>query len=436
MDARRTRSGNRHDAIKMFLCAIMIASLFFSSAAFADTLIVIEKETTSDTLLAGDPIIYRILYRVASLTEPAYNMKITDVLPPQVSGAAADVQLYGTTHTASAVYNASTRTATFTFISPLAAGSSGVLRVQTKYLPGSTPDGTTSENVATVTADNAPTVTTPPVPVTAISTFEMTAVKDITSGGNLDNQTTYRLRLRNPDLIGGLNFTNVVITDQLPAGAVYVASSNSGVYNPATHTVTWPPIATVSAGSSTDALTRTVTVVFPDSVFDVGNTILNSFTAIGVPLGQSQPDTLSALHSHTITANNAAMTIDKTVSATSQEVGKSITYYFTVNNSGNVPLDSLWISDVIPAQDSVTAILVREVNAANPGRVFYQTNTNATWTEVSGGPFSSMTTIPVSSLGLVPGTSITALRWTWPGAPFPFSGWSSPNRPGFTAVIL
>ena len=155
MDARRTRSGNRADAVRMFLCAIMIASLFFSGAAFADTLIVIEKETTSDTLLAGDPIIYRILYRVASFTDPAYNMKITDVLPPLVSGAAADVQLYGTTHTARAVYSASTRTATFTFISPLAAGSSGVLRVQPQYLSGSTPDGTTTENVATVTADKA-----------------------------------------------------------------------------------------------------------------------------------------------------------------------------------------------------------------------------------------------------------------------------------------
>ena len=402
--------------------------------AQADVLIVIEKKAINDTLQAGDPVVYRISYRVASITENADSLVITDVLPVQVSGASGDVSLLGTAHVATTSYNQTTRTATFRFISPLQAGSTGDLYVTTKFLAGSTPDGTTTVNIAKATAKNAPPAESAPAPVTATANFEMTALKDLSVVGSLDVPYTYRLRLRNPDGVGGLNFQNVVLVDSLPAGAVFVSASNGGLYDSGSHTVTWPAVASVSATAGTDALTRTVTVLFPSTDFTVGQSIRNFFMATGTPLGKTDPVTLTATYNHTISGASATMTFDKSANVSSQEIAKSVSYYFNMTNSGNVPLTLAEITDTVPAQDSVTAIVIREVSSSSPGRVYYQTTSNSSWTEVSGGPFSTTTTVSVSSLGLSSGDYITALRYTWPSVPFPFTGWST--KPGYNATIL
>ena len=118
----------------------------------------------STTVEAGAAFQYRLLYNCVSTTQNCENVVITDVLPPELSGASSQVTLSSNAQTASAVYNQGTRTATWTLVSPLAAGSSGELLITVRFPNGSTPNGTTTVNESTITGSNATAPTTAPAP--------------------------------------------------------------------------------------------------------------------------------------------------------------------------------------------------------------------------------------------------------------------------------
>jgi uncharacterized repeat protein (TIGR01451 family) len=65
---------------------------------------------------------------------------------------------------------------------------------------------------------------------------------------------TYEIAVRNQ---GTQTATNVVISDTLPPGVAFVSASDGGVYDPATHTVTWSGITALGQ----ETVTRTITVL-------------------------------------------------------------------------------------------------------------------------------------------------------------------------------
>lgn len=118
-------------------------------------------EITEVKVVGGNPIVpigesrcVDIKYRNASTTQDATNAQISILVPAPLAGdSPADVPLSGSAHTTGAVYIPGTRTATFMFIDPLPAGSTGTLRLCVKFPGGTTPTGQTVPITPIFTAD-------------------------------------------------------------------------------------------------------------------------------------------------------------------------------------------------------------------------------------------------------------------------------------------
>lgn len=412
---------------------VLVLAIFLLPALVqAEVSLKIIKVANEDTVASGETITYRIQYTVASTTENALNAVITDILPVELSSSASDITLEGDDFVTSAIYTAATRTAQFVFESPLAAGTTGTILVKARFPRGTTLDGTISENIATFTADNGDTVVSPPATVTSTATFRMTPVKDRSAGGALDQATTYRLRLRNPSPnVGGLDLLNTVIVDNLPAGAVFVSATNGGVYDSTAHTVTWN-LGTVAVGSSSTTYPAEVrvTVIFPSAIFESGQSILNQMYFSGTPRG-GEPVSGSTTVTNTLTSASAGLNLSKsnTTASNLAPIGSSYLYRLNISNSGYFPLDSVAIADDVPPLLEVTSLQAR-------GEVWYQTNLNSAWTRYGTDVYSSLTTIPVASLGLAAGEYLTAVRYYLGTIPYPFTGWSTSAQPGYTATVL
>ena len=422
---RRARIPNA--LLLLFLAAL----LFMPVMAQALVNLQITKLVDDNTVESGSTIVYRIQYTVASTTENAFNAIITDILPAELSSVATDIVLEGDGFVASTSYAQATRTARFVFQSPLNAGTTGTVLVRARFPLGTTINGTVSQNTATFTADNGTTATTPPVTVTAVASFRMTPLKDRTSGGALDFPTVYRLRLRNPSPnIGGLDLLNATMVDTLPAGVQFVSASNSGVYNSVDNTVTWA-LGDVPVGTSTDAVTRTVTVIFPSSVFASGQSVVNRMGFGGTPRGTSTPVSGWTSTTNSLTTGSSNMGFSKSNTSTSNlvPIGSSYLYRLNVTNSGYFELTNAYVEDTVPGRVAATSLQAR-------GSGFFKTNLNSSWTPLSGNPYASLTTVQVSTLGLAAGEYVTSVRYEVGTLAVGFGGWSSSAQPGYTAAVL
>ncbi len=429
----------RHNACRQVLwpCAavkwVLVLAIFFLPAmAHAVVNLKITKLADESAIASGATITYRIQYTVASTTENALNAVITDILPVELASSASDITLEGDDFVTSAIYTAATRTAQFLFESPLAAGTTGTILVKARFPLGTTLDGTIAENTATFTADNGTTAVSPPATVTSTAGFRMTPVKDRSTGGALDQATTYRLRLRNPSPnVGGLDLLNTVIVDSLPAGTVFVSATSGGVYDSTAHTVTWN-LGTVAVGSSSTSYPAEVrvTVIFPSTIFESGQSIVNHMYFSGTPRG-GEPVSGSTTVTNTLTSASAGLNLSKSNTTTSNlaPIGSSYLYRLNISNSGYFPLDSVAIADDVPPLLEVTSLQAR-------GEVWFQTNLNSAWTRFGTDVYSNLTTIPVSSLGLTAGEYLTAVRFYLGTIPYPFTGWSTSAQPGYTATVL
>ena len=95
----------------------------------------------------AQPFVYFLNYACSSLTENCTGAKIVDVLPPQLSHAATDVEFKGNFKTVT--YNPATGTATFTLFDPLPAGTTAQVGISAQFPPG-TPPGTVATNRGTI----------------------------------------------------------------------------------------------------------------------------------------------------------------------------------------------------------------------------------------------------------------------------------------------
>ncbi|QIK63289.1 DUF11 domain-containing protein [Leucobacter viscericola] len=141
-------------------------------------------------------------------------------------------------------------------------------------------------------------------------------------------------------LHGAIGYHDITLVDQLPPEATYVASTKGGVYDAATHTVTWHP----SYIEGDDYVN--VAVTFPDSAMDT--TIINHVSLTGTQNVSNVPETVTAQSPvdirdiPTIYKTNAQKTGTSFIADVSQH------FDIQADNFGNVAVD-INIKDPIPA---------------------------------------------------------------------------------------
>ena len=190
---------------------------------------------------------------------------------------------------------------------------------------------------------------------------------------------TYTLTVRNN---GSDYATDVVVTDTLPEGLVYVTSSDGGVYDAETRTVTWPAIDTLGAPGRV-SYTVTVTVA-EDTQTD---TWLKNEAAL--TSGNTDPE--QADHDVYISEiGGPRLTVTKTGPA-SATVGDQVTYTITVRNDGDIYASNVVVTDVLP--EGLTY-----VSSSGNGTYDAETRT-VTWPTVNtlGAPGSVSYTVTVTA---------------------------------------
>ena len=395
------------------------------------------KTTFASEVESGEPFEYVFNYRCASVNDDCEGAIITDALPPEVEFIPGTIA--STPHVDHYAYDAGTHTITWTFVDPLPAGSTGILKFQVKFPPGTLP-GTTATNTATFSATNATDVTTPPVTTTATGTFEMYAEK---TGGPaiIGFPTTFDLNVCSPDDQGGVRFTSVTIVDYLPDDATFIDAEGNQcagntppaagdpecwVYdaNASPRTVTWYNLPDVEVGG---CFTRQITLQY-DS--DPGTAQNNDMDATGTPEGCEDPNDLPSYCNgqteQTLSdslpigieppypegASSKSSSSPSSYDGTEALPGEDVTYQLGVTNAGYEDLTHVVVTDTIPAEVILQSFTVGP--ADDPGdsvNGFYQVDDSGTWIALSGNPYSVETTIDATILDLQGGNKITDLKW-------------------------
>ena len=138
---------------------------------------------------------------------------------------------------------------------------------------------------------------------------------------------------------------NIKVVDPLPAQAVFVTASNGGVYDPATHSVTW----SYDKWAYQNPLTSTVTVKYPEGSVTTADMVTNTATITAE--GMNEPTNVVSKSSE-ITHGFA----DRRVEATAEKIGTynrdyargdELPWRFEGSNNGNTTVHYRW-EDVMP----------------------------------------------------------------------------------------
>ena len=155
---------------------------------------------------------------------------------------------------------------------------------------------------------------------------------------NFGDTVTYTVTVTNNGIVDA---KNVVVVDHLDKGLKYFSSSNNGVYDAATHTVTW--IVDIDIGSSIDLTVTAVADEYGVLTNDV--TVGDKSASVGVVVPEITPD--------------------KTVNITNPNFGDKVEYTITVSNNG--------VGD---------AKQVVVVDTLNEGLTFVSASDNGVWDPV------------------------------------------------------
>jgi uncharacterized repeat protein (TIGR01451 family) len=240
-----------------------------------------------DKVPIGGTIVYNICFNNKSNNYSVTNVKITDILPNEVSFLTADGDgVFG--H-----YDPATHTYTWSYASLPAVSEDICLKLVVQINQNTSP-GTKITNHATIMGNETGT-TTASVEVTTAgeptgynplnltkSIHIINGASEQKVGGNLENVVVsdiliYRICFNNRDNNQGV--TNVSIIDTLPDEVSFVMADGDGTfgqYDPTTHTYTWTYSSLLP--NSADVCLRLIALVNQNAV---SGTIITNFATIG-----------------------------------------------------------------------------------------------------------------------------------------------------------
>ena len=425
------------DWFSPFLLIAMTLGVAQTAAAANLTL---SKSASVSEVATGVEFEYTLGYACASITEDCLDVVLTDSLPTELDTSSAKVTLIPSNDVADASY--AEPTATFTFNSPLAAGSTGEVKILVRFDNGSTPNGTLATNQASIQgANTGAAVASNAVDVTALAAPDWTLDKALVSASEpaLDQDVTYKLTVDSDAGTGSLDLTDTLLVDTLPAGAVFVDASDAGLYDGGAGTVTWD-LGTRSAGSTTK---RYLVLRFPSATFQQTDLVTNDAELTGTAVGGLAVGELASLEHGFVTGAPAIGTFNKTGTRSTAKAGDSIRYRIRVTNTGNQLFDELVVTDEIPDQIEVTEIRAgRQDSTSAPFGsgialdVEYATNLNASLQSAGSFDTSAVNNVAVSSLGLAEGEAITKLVWTFSDVPPNYAMTNTSWSIGFLSNLL
>ena len=205
-----------------------------------------------------------------------------------------------------------------------------------------------------------------------ITVPEITPIKKVENTvPNFGEEVTYFISVFNSAIVDA---KQVVVVDHLDKGLKYVSSSHNGVYDEASHTVTW--VVDIAAGSSLDL---TVTAVADEYGVLTNNVTVGDKTAsVDVTVPEIIPT--------------------KDVNNTAPNFGDKVEYTITLSNNGVVDAKQVVVVDTL--DESLTFVSASDNGVWNP---FKRT---VTWTvDLAKGESKVFTVIAtVSAYGNIPNT--------------------------------
>ena len=337
------------------------------------------------TLRTHDDQITTINFSCSSVTTPCKGAEIELTLPGPITPAGLKLAERGYTvvpvtgDSVTKTTNSTEKTPDGTRVQryifklkdPLPAGTSDRIQVTWHYDYYDAPNNSTTNQTVTFRAANAQTVeqalTTTWTATTDVA-IEKSGPTNPSNYPAAGGETTYRLRYgyqqidqTNPNKVGirwngsslknglnGLGFVgvqNIKVVDPLPAKAVFVTASDGGVYDPATHTVTW----SYDKWFWQNPIESTVTVKYPAGSVTTADTVTNKATISAEVM--NDPSTIvtkSSEISHGFADRKPGGGISKAGNDWAYQTrGNLAQWRFGGDNTGNTVLHFRW-EDTLP----------------------------------------------------------------------------------------
>ncbi|HEV2856590.1 MAG TPA: ExeM/NucH family extracellular endonuclease [Thermoanaerobaculia bacterium] len=210
------------------------------------------------------------------------------------------------------------------------------------------PSGTVLMNTATVTSagdgNSANDSSTEPTTVDTSAGLSVTKVDDpdpVVVGQNI----TYTITVNNA---GPSNAASVTLSDTLSAGTTFVSLTSPGGWSCTTPSVGLSgtvscSIPSLAPGNAVFTLTvKTISGLSPNQ--SLTNTVMVSSTT-----SDPNPGNESATASTTVVADTSAVSITKSNFPFPVNAGEGLTYFITVRNNSGADLDSVTVTDPLPA---------------------------------------------------------------------------------------
>ena len=338
------------------------------------------------TLRIHDDQITTINFSCSSVTTPCKGAEIELTLPGPITPAGLKLAERGYTvvpvtgDSVTKTTNSTEKTPDGTRVQryifklkdPLPAGTSDRIQVTWHYDYYDAPNNSTTNQTVTFRATNAQTVeqalTTTWTATTDVA-IEKSGPTNPSNYPAAGGETTYRLRYgyqqidqTNPNKVGirwngssrkgdslnGLGFVgvqNIKVVDPLPAKAVFVTASDGGVYDPATHTVTW----SYDRWFWQNPIESTVTVKYPEGTVTLDDTVTNKATISAEVMNDpTKTLTKSSEITHGFAERKVGGRIAKSGNDYQYQVRNVKTpWRFSANNTGNTTLHMHW-DDTLP----------------------------------------------------------------------------------------
>ena len=301
------------------------------------------------------------------------------------------------------------------------SAGAGTVQINVRFKPGVTCPDTRACNVATIEQESGgEKITSNEVCAIATAENKWTMEKTLFAGCALDNEVIFRICVKNPSggNIGGLNLTNVSLTDILPSGATVTSVSGSWssfTQTGSTVTLTGPTTLPVSAYNAWYCVY--IKVNFPSGTFSSGQTVTN----IGRLTFKTPCDDRNA--EPTTWTDSASVTLCDANPSGNVWKGLSLNLYFPSNpsylptftpgccgtyrvhyaNNGNVGQPNVLITDDLPPEVDLNSIRTQVPTgmAACTLKVYCYTsgtcNPTACTTIVYNTPGTFTTTVPAGA---------------------------------------